>query len=218
MDMKGRVVLPVIDMNKFLAGILSIILTAGLITPAFADIVLPVDIVFLGCEGEEPVICSWKATGTDAPVAGLSIAVFGIESCLDFIASFSPDESDPLIESVETGTDPPTGVTGIKWNYAFDFKSSDQMITHTIFLEGTGVTVVGTDVGLKNGGNFAVLPIDGPFCDGQPPILTPVAGELLSVSSSALMIAGLTTSAVWMIPTVAGLAGAGVYLVKFRKN
>jgi hypothetical protein len=30
------------------------------------------------------------------------------------------------------------------------------------------------------------------------------------------MIAGLTSMSVWMIPTVLGLAGAGVYLVKFR--
>lgn len=50
---------------------------------------------------------------------------------------------------------------------------------------------------------------------GEP---TPVAGELLSLDSSALVIAGLTGSAVWMIPAVAGLAGAGVYLIKFRTN
>jgi len=45
-----------------------------------------------------------------------------------------------------------------------------------------------------------------------------VAGELLPLDSSALMIAGLTSMTVWMIPTVLGLAGAGVYLVKFRAN
>jgi len=45
-----------------------------------------------------------------------------------------------------------------------------------------------------------------------------VAGELLPLNTSALMIAGLSTSAVWMIPAVAGLAGVGVYLVKFRKQ
>jgi len=45
-----------------------------------------------------------------------------------------------------------------------------------------------------------------------------VAGELLPLDTSALMIAGLTSMTVWMIPAVAGLAGAGVYLVKFRKH
>jgi len=45
-----------------------------------------------------------------------------------------------------------------------------------------------------------------------------VAGELLSIDSSALVIAGLTSMSLWMIPTVLGLAGAGIYLVKFRAN
>ena len=48
--------------------------------------------------------------------------------------------------------------------------------------------------------------------------LQQVAGELLPLDSSALMIAGLTSMSVWMIPAVAGLAGVGVYLVKFRKQ
>ena len=46
----------------------------------------------------------------------------------------------------------------------------------------------------------------------------PVAGELLPIDSSALMIAGLTSMSIWMVPTILGLAGAGVYLVKFRKH
>jgi len=45
-----------------------------------------------------------------------------------------------------------------------------------------------------------------------------VAGELLPLDNSALMIAGLTSMSVWMVPTVLGLAGVGVYLVKFRAN
>ena len=49
----------------------------------------------------------------------------------------------------------------------------------------------------------------------SPPV---VAGELLPIMSSALVIAGVSTIAIWMIPTVIGLAGAGVYLVKYRAN
>jgi len=49
-------------------------------------------------------------------------------------------------------------------------------------------------------------------------LVNQVAGELLPLDNSALMIAGLTSMTVWMIPTVIGLAGAGVYLVKFRKQ
>ncbi|HUU48111.1 MAG TPA: myxococcus cysteine-rich repeat containing protein [Nitrosopumilaceae archaeon] len=64
--------------------------------------------------------------------------------------------------------------------------------------------------------------VDGDGCsatckdEGDKPIS--VAGELESIDSSALVIAGLTGSAAWMIPTVAGIAGAGLYLVKFRSN
>jgi len=42
----------------------------------------------------------------------------------------------------------------------------------------------------------------------------PVAGELLSLDSAALVIAGLG-SMIWMVPAVAGAVGAGVILVKF---
>jgi len=40
----------------------------------------------------------------------------------------------------------------------------------------------------------------------------------LPMNTSALMIAGLTSMSVWMVPAVVGLAGVGVYLVKFRAN
>jgi len=45
----------------------------------------------------------------------------------------------------------------------------------------------------------------------------PVAGELLSLDSSALVIGGLS-GMIWMIPAVTGFVGAGIYLVKFRTN
>ena len=46
----------------------------------------------------------------------------------------------------------------------------------------------------------------------------PVAGELLDINSSSLFLAGFSSLTTWMIPVIAGLAGAGVYLVKFRAN
>jgi len=45
-----------------------------------------------------------------------------------------------------------------------------------------------------------------------------IGGELIPIDQTALLLAGLTSMTVWMIPTVLGLAGAGVYLVKFRKQ
>jgi hypothetical protein len=71
----------------------------------------------------------------------------------------------------------------------------------------------GTLTNVNQGVNF-----DGNPISTIPSICTQVAGELLPLDSSALMIAGLTSMSVFMIPTVLGLAGAGVYLVKFRKQ
>ena len=45
-----------------------------------------------------------------------------------------------------------------------------------------------------------------------------VAGELLPLDSTALLIGGLSSMSVWMIPSIAGIAGAAVYLVKYRAN
>jgi hypothetical protein len=48
------------------------------------------------------------------------------------------------------------------------------------------------------------------------PQTTSVAGQLLPLDSTALLIGGLSSMSVFMIPAVAGIAGAAVYLVKFR--
>ena len=44
----------------------------------------------------------------------------------------------------------------------------------------------------------------------------PVSGKSLSLDYSALAIAGLTSSAFWMVPTLLGLAGVGIYFKKYR--
>ena len=63
----------------------------------------------------------------------------------------------------------------------------------------------------------------GDVCDpatGEcvPEVDEQVAGELLPLDSTALFLAGVQSMTVWMIPTIIGLAGVGVYLVKFRKQ
>ena len=46
----------------------------------------------------------------------------------------------------------------------------------------------------------------------------PVGGELLPIDNTALLLAGIQSSAIWMLPALAGIAGAGLYLVKTRMN
>ena len=41
-----------------------------------------------------------------------------------------------------------------------------------------------------------------------------VAGELLSVDSTALLLVGFTSSAIWMAPILVGITGVGIYYVR----
>ena len=45
-----------------------------------------------------------------------------------------------------------------------------------------------------------------------------IGGKLLSTDTTALAIAGIQSSAIWMLPAVAGIAGAGAYFVRSRMN
>jgi len=51
----------------------------------------------------------------------------------------------------------------------------------------------------------------------EPPV---VGGEFLPIDSTALVLAGLQTSAIWMLPILAGVAGSafGVLYIKSRRN
>ena len=64
------------------------------------------------------------------------------------------------------------------------------------------------------------ITIIGPTIEGLDAIafvpMDFVAGESLPIDTTALLVAGIQSSAIWMIPTLAGIAGAGIYLVKFR--
>ena len=45
-----------------------------------------------------------------------------------------------------------------------------------------------------------------------------VGGEFIPNNPTALLLAGLQTSAIWMIPVLAAAAGAGAYYIKTRMN
>jgi len=47
---------------------------------------------------------------------------------------------------------------------------------------------------------------------------TQVAGELLPLDSTALLLAGLQSSTIWMIPVLAGAAGVGAFYIRTRMN
>ena len=49
-------------------------------------------------------------------------------------------------------------------------------------------------------------------------VCTPVAGGYISIDSTALLLAGASANAVWILPMVVGLAGAGIYLTRSKFN
>jgi len=62
--------------------------------------------------------------------------------------------------------------------------------------------------------NQIFLPEDNPGHDQN--VL--VGGIPLTIDTTALMIAGVQTSAIWMLPVLAGAAGATALYLKIRKN
>jgi len=45
-----------------------------------------------------------------------------------------------------------------------------------------------------------------------------VGGEFLPIDSTALVLAGLQSSAIWMLPVLAGAVGVGAFYIKTRMN
>jgi len=122
------------------------------------------------------------------------------------LTKFSPDSFD-FSPRIEEDTVPPgpsfIGVTPSQLEDEAFFNP-----TNTLRVQLT-VTVSGAS-GSNSLEEFVAL-----YSQVPPP---QVAGELLPLDSTALLIGGLTSMSVWMVPTVLGLAGVGVYLVKFRAN
>jgi len=79
------------------------------------------------------------------------------------------------------------------------------------------------DNGIDDDGD-GLIDLDDPDCiiiTPPPPPPTPqppVGGEFLPIENTALLLVGLQSSAIWMLPVLAGAAGAGVYYIKTRMN
>ncbi len=53
---------------------------------------------------------------------------------------------------------------------------------------------------------------------GDLVVCDPVGGTLLSIDNTALLLAGIQNSTVWMLPALVGIAGAGAYYIRIRMN
>lgn len=45
-----------------------------------------------------------------------------------------------------------------------------------------------------------------------------VGGEIIPIDNTALLLAGIQSSAIWMLPALAGIVGAGAFFVRTRMN
>jgi len=95
---------------------------------------------------------TYQVTGTDTP-PDLSHFTLEIPSCLNLV-SYSP--SNP----VEIGTDPTTGVNGIKWDFGVDMSDSQ---TYTVTFDGE-ITLGEVTAAVKGGPGYEALAVPGPGC------------------------------------------------------
>ncbi len=84
--------------------------------------------------------------------------------------------------------------------------------------DNTNILTAGTNVYMyiDCGNEQGVLPNffdDHPFGTQEP-----IGGEILAINTAALLIAGLTTSAIWMVPAIGAVAGTAVTLYKLRQK
>ncbi len=251
--------------QRFLAATLSLVLIAGMTSPAFAapatDNILPGPSLLIDfsqfdgtfcpppnvdsgdyCRGLGPIQVGtlvsedveWSATnpasflgnggyglsangnwdsgrngysGTDAGDATIRFDFAEPVCAVVGFVNYAPGIGEPFTMTALDGSD---GILEI-----FDISNDAPISTPSATNDGDFRGFV------RNTDDIAALELSGEFdvlddltftrCD------TPVAGELMSLDNSALLIAGLS-SMVWIAPAAAGLAGAGLFLVKHRAN
>ena len=185
---------------RLLAGALALVLVAGMTSPAFA--------------GGNPIT---ECEITSGQMYKLDLDLAEYTQVTKEITCFDPDK---LIEEIVPDFSECEGL-------GLDFDTGigpALQLTPDGFIQGWGEMITNVGLGSQQGhcevsftvivGTQQVDVLFQEFWFNEPK----VAGELLPLDSTALLIGGLTSMSVFMIPAVAGLASAAVYLVKHRAN
>jgi len=116
------------------------------------------------------------------------------------------DSGGPSFTSA--GPDTITGVTSYGITFFFAGQSDIDGVLNSSFGEFAGFTRVA----------FFQAFIDDSLAASMVEKSPTIGGELLPIDTSALLIGGLFVNSLWILPVLVGVAGTGVYLVKFRRN
>lgn len=166
------------------------------------------------------IIDSWDGTGCSAGPDEFSVKVDGslifskvFENSNCGTQSYSPPAGVELARHVQLGFN--GGNTfHLDSAYNMGLDPSFQGIPHT----STTLTIEWFSGGaVWQGGTDESWAIENVEVDllGVEPV---VGGELLPIYNTALMLAGIQSSAIWMLPALAGIAGAGAYYIRTRMN
>ena len=227
------------NIHKLLGVSLALILSVGMISPAMAGVPGGFSDAYAPPNWTEFTEGNGFVDTTGAPA---SISVIGSDNSIG-CGGFSNDSLPPNLLRPEqhdnlncvtdfTITIPCDGTVDFDWSSVNSQESNEfdvpgflvngvfTVLNHDLTDSGSqGVPVqVGDVFGFRvdatdDFAGFGVLDItnfDGPQCV--------VGGELLPIDSTALVLAGLQTSAIWMLPVLAGAAGVGVFYIKTRMN
>ncbi|MBM2820076.1 MAG: sorting protein [Nitrosarchaeum sp.] len=135
---------------------------------------------------------------------------FDLESCnYELQFDLAGNQRNGAIESVDVSV-------GSLFSESFSLNENDPFTTITrpiSVVSPTSAQIIFAGFGVDN---IGLLLDDVKFT--KLDCSKPVAGELLSLDTSALFVSGISSSAIWMVPTLAGIAGAGVYYIRTRVN
>jgi len=98
------------------------------------------------------------------------------------------------------------------------------IVWHDLIRGTTSSDAFFTADAVNSGGTFTTINTDGTgVADAIIDIITDpdfcvIGGEMLQIDSTALLLAGLQGSVIWMLPVLAGAAGVGAYYIKTRMN
>ena len=179
----------------------------------------------LGCLGEDPIAADGNAGDTmyvarDAD--GQRLGGFFPAGDTGYMA-LKWGDGDPLELSFLNNVDPPTDESII----ATDPEAAnppESPFTWDEFVGGGPDSSAGTGVGTAFVCAFNDNNLDGTFNAGDTGgsitqsfiISLPVGGELLPINTTALLIAGISSNALWMLPTLATIAGVSFVLLRFQ--